>query len=464
MRMTHEPPPASPKPGYPLALAAALLAAPLFSALVLRNEHGALAGELKAAATVLSLAALVLTAVYTGVLLRLARRLDGLRRAHLLLVLVCLGALAALVMAQGVVLLLTACELGSHLDLALTLWIGMAGLMLIGAGVLALPGPVAFGTEAPLECTGVVVTDELPQLRARVRRVAAKLGVAAPPRIIVGLEPRCFAWTAPVALRGGELWPAAETIYLPLLALRVLTGTELDAVIGHELAHFRGGDVRFTQRFFPALHALRLARWLSRLAKGARKRITLPRIAMAGMLILAFFLSTGISQQRELAADRAAATAASPPAVVAALFKLSVLGAAWQAWPELDPEGPAIRRVAVKHPESLRHSNLIERQLDIAQILLARFSPQVNREALRRWLSGPSLAHPLDTHPTTSQRAAALGVDLEAVLDGVLRDINCPTETERCRDLEQEITFLEVQFGGQDAGQARGGPPRQLLS
>jgi Zn-dependent protease with chaperone function len=421
----------------------------------------ALSGELKLAATVTGIAALALPALYTGVL-RLARRRDALARG-LPLMLASLGALAALTAVQGVVLVLTACELSSHLDLALTLWIGVAGLLLIGAGILALPGRVAFGTAPPLECTGVVLTDELPQLQARVRRVAARLGVGTPPRIIVGLEPCCFASAAPVSLRGGDRWPAAETIYLPLLASRVFSGAELDALIAHELAHFRGGDVYFTQRFFPATHTLRLGQWVfSRLAKGARDLIGLPKIALACMLLLAGVLATGISQQRELAADRAAAEAANPAAVIAVLFKLDVLMAAWQAWPQLDPDRPAIQLIAANHPESLQHSNLIERQLDIAQTLLARYNSRVSRDALRRWLFEARRAHPLDTHPTNSQRAAALGVDMDAVMDGVLRDIEHPTETERCTYLEQEITFLELQSTVRAAGEERGGPPRAV--
>lgn len=250
-------------PRYALALAASLLAAPLFSGFVLREAHDALADALEATVTVICIAALVLPAIYTGVLLLLARRLDALARGFLPLVLVSLGALAALMMAQGVVLILTAYVLGSHRHFTLTPSLGLVGLIIL-AGIITLPTLVAFRTVPPLECTGVVVTDELPQLRARVQRVAALLGVAAPPRIIVGLEPHCFAAAAPLALRGGDLWPAAETIYLPLLALRVFTGAELDAVIGHELAHFRGGDVYFTQRFFPAVHTLRLASGCSR--------------------------------------------------------------------------------------------------------------------------------------------------------------------------------------------------------
>jgi len=444
---------------YALALAASLLAAPLFAGFLLRDLHGALAGELEAAVTVICIAALLLPAIYTGVLLLLARSPDALARGFLPLVLVCLGALAALMMAQGVVLILTAYLLGVHRSLGFSTWIGWAGLFLIFAGILMLPGLIACRNVPPLECTGVVVTDELPRLRARVQRVAALLGVAAPPRIIVGLEPDCFASAAPVALRGGDLWPAAETIYLPLLALRVLSAAELDALIGHELAHFRGGDVYFTQRFFPAMHTLRLSHWVfSFPAKRAQRLVTLPRFAITGMLVIADRVSAKISRQRELAADRAAAEGANGAAVIAAIFKLQVLELAWQAWPDLD--SPPGQPGAANDSPLPQDDSLIDRQLDIAQKTIVR----TDQRWLRDWLFEANLALPLDAHPTNSQRAQALGVDMDAVLRRALLDIGCPAETERCHYLEREITFLELKSGARAAGEERGGPPRAAIS
>ena len=52
-------------PAYPLVLAAALLAAPLRLGFVLRDAHGALAGELQAAVVMMGGAALVLLAGYS---------------------------------------------------------------------------------------------------------------------------------------------------------------------------------------------------------------------------------------------------------------------------------------------------------------------------------------------------------------------------------------------------------------
>jgi Zn-dependent protease with chaperone function len=459
-RTRPTPPPretGSPSPRYVLALAASLLGAPLISRFLLRDIHDALAHVLEGAVTVICITALVLPAIYTGVLLLLARRPDALARGFLPLVLVCLVALAALMAAQGAVLILTACLLGWHSQFMLVSWLGLAGLTLILGGLLTLSGLSAPRSVPPLECTGVVVTDELPRLRARVQRVAALLGVAAPPRIIVGLKPECFACAGPVALRGGDLWPAAETIYLPLLALRVLTGEELDAVIGHELAHFRGGDVYFTQRFAPAMNSLRLTQWvLSQPAKRAQKLLKLPGIAVTGMLLIADRVSARISQPQELAADRVAAQAANGAALIAAIFKLQLLELAWWTWPELDPATGPLRAAANDPPAPEQDTNLIERQLDIAQDTLV----MTDRRWLRDWLFEASLANPLATHPSNSQRAQALGVDMDALLRRVLQDISYPVETEHCTYLERKITFLELRLGAEGEGEQRGGPPR----
>lgn len=193
-------------------------------------------------------------------------------------------------------------------------------------------------------------------------------------------------------------------------------------------------------------------------AKRAQKLITLPGIAITGMLLIADRVSASISQQRELAADRAAAEVAHGAAVIAALFKLQVLRLAWWTWPHLDPSTGQLR--AANDPASQQDGNLIERQLDITQETLVR----TDRRWLRDWLFEARLAHPLDTHPTNSQRAQALGVDMDAVLLGVLQDIAYPAETERSHYLEREITFLELKFGAQGEGEERGGPPREATS
>jgi len=86
------------------------------------------------------------------------------------------------------------------------------------------------------------------------------------------------------------------------------------------------------------------------------------------------------------------------------------------------------------------------------------------RDTVAEILFEANLAHPLDAHPTNSQREQALGVDMGAVLRRALLDIGYPAETERCNYLEREITFLELKSGARAAGEERGGPPRAAIS
>lgn len=83
------------------------------------------------------------------------------------------------------------------------------------------PGAVLFDM-SPLDVDGVIVAaDRLPDLSERVGRIAKSFAAPPPTRIIVGLSPLAFV------LRGSGLLPLQETLYLPLLAFRVLDAAEL---------------------------------------------------------------------------------------------------------------------------------------------------------------------------------------------------------------------------------------------
>lgn len=75
-------------------------------------------------------------------------------------------------------------------------------LIFAGAGLIAAASLIAWSwrellTVAPLEVTGLVVSrDQLPDLWARIDRLAAKLGAEPPKQLILGLEPRAFVAAA----------------------------------------------------------------------------------------------------------------------------------------------------------------------------------------------------------------------------------------------------------------------------
>src|SRR5438309_1260830 len=181
---------------------------------------------------------------------------------------------------------------------------------------------------APLEVFGVIADPaRLPALIARVARIATALKVRAPTRIIVGLKPGPWVSTAPIRLQDGQVLPPGETLYLSPLELRALRSRELDALIAHELGHFRGLDLRFTELVVPAMRAL-LYSW-----RGVRSRprnfMDLARLralmVLNGMAWAPRRAACSIRQQREFEADRAAIAVAGGADLIAALAKVAML-------------------------------------------------------------------------------------------------------------------------------------------
>jgi Zn-dependent protease with chaperone function len=192
----------------------------------------------------------------------------------------------------------------------------------------------------PLRVTGVEVGSErLRELTAQVERVAKKLNVSAPARVIVGLEVAAFVTRIPVSLRGVGVLDAGEMLYLPACALRILEEKQLDALLGHELAHCRGKDVAFTERFIPSFLALRNA--IETLSPDTNLPTSTPGSGwsvlpkLPGLLLMqliAMVMATAVARirrEREFEADRVGAEVGSAEALARALIKISLLTTLW---------------------------------------------------------------------------------------------------------------------------------------
>ena len=262
---------------------------------------------------------------------------------------------------------------------------------------------------APLEVFGVIADPaRLPALIARVARIATALKVRAPTRIIVGLKPGPWVSTAPIRLQDGQVLPPGETLYLSPLELRALRSRELDALIAHELGHFRGPDLRFTELFVPAMRAL---------------------MVLNAMAWVRLRVARSIRRQREFEADRAALAVAGGADLIAALAKLAMLSSAW---------GDLQERLLKQVARGIGPRNLVLDCLDVLQLAVSR-----ERAWFSAWLVREQIAQPSDTHPTLVQRAAAAGVEAPAATARALLDLtlwmNQPAESRR---IEEELTAL----------------------
>lgn len=429
---------------------ASLLGAPLFSAFILRDVSGALAVDLRLAlafiggALIALMPAAYLTRELEGRPHALARWSDTVEHFWSLVP-------PALLVCEGIVLALAAVTVTfAGAGAALADWALMAIIVLF-ASALVLCGAIALvvgwiGTRpGVVRSDGVVITPErMPQLHARVQRVAMRLAGAAPARIILGLEPRAYVSVGASVVRAGGLLPAAYTLCLPAIALRALTDVELDALIGHELGHYRAPDGGPPACRVPAVPGVQHRHSdLSERLSGLRS--VAEAVATRGMAPLLLYVHAASRRREELAADRAAAQVADAATVIAVLLKLAVLKMPW---------GRLLAQYRRRAREGGSCRNLVADHMLVTQRVAVGLDARsmCYTQLVRR-------AGPLDTHPTTSQRAAALGVSLEAVIPRVLAELERPRETVGLEALEEELTALEMRLArGEPDGRSAGAP------
>jgi Zn-dependent protease with chaperone function len=408
----------------------------------------ALAEDAKSLAAAGLAAAAVLPAVYVTVMFALRRRRNALARFFRTIIRTGLAALAVLLIVQGTSVLMASIAMPEAFDtpdaqgtetvvmysLALLLPLG-AGL--VSAGIIAIAQWHKLFEVMPLDVGGVILqSGTMPDFAARVTRLASKLGAKPPTRIIVGLNPRAFVTTAQIKLRGGELLAREETLYVPLVAFGAFREPELDALIGHELGHFCGEGLYFSERFGPAFLGLR--RSLEAISTPGKRLLAMGRLpailVVSGMLGVFLRVTGSIRQKREFEADRAAVEVSNGPAVIASVTKLAILGAQWPSF----AHGYGV----------LAHSGVGRRNL-VADFLVrtARILEVIDKQKFAQGLQKVQVAHPFDSHPSISQRSTALGVNAEEVISQALEDLMSHTDApEESRLLEEEVTAIETEL------------------
>jgi len=325
-------------------------------------------------------------------------------------------------------------------NVKLLLVLGGLGLTLLIAALSIVTSIRRMLEIEPLHVTGVQLEpQEMPALFARVLRIAAKLGSREPQRIILGIEPTAYVANVAVKLRGVGDLPVEETLYLPTSALRVLDEAELDALIGHELGHFRGADVDFSTRYAPAYRSLAIAAEAvqdeSDAEEGGNSIALFPAIGLLSfMLYTITHIVNRIGRQREFAADRAALEVSTPRAVVSLLVKFSALAFHWQGF-----------RNGFTH---LLHQGVTRQNLSRDYLVRTRqFISAFSGEELRKGLIEAHTPHPLDTHPSLSQRAEAVGVDPAGIFSSGLAAILVDRpEPPGLAAIEERISQIDAEY------------------
>lgn len=242
----------------------------------------------------------------------------------------------------------------------------------------------------------VLPRDAAPLLWARVDEASRKLGALAPDHIVVGVEPNFYVTESEVECSDNTL--KGRTLFCSAPLCRILSTTELDAVIGHELGHFKGQDTEYSKRFAPIYRgtASSLEALEGDEEEGALAIALLPGRVLLGYFLHAFSIAESKhSRSREFAADKAGAAVSTPEDLGVALTKLHAFADVWQGVTE----------------ESI---NALRQGLAFPNVstLFAEASVAIASNELLESVRDAQVSHPTDSHPPLSERLDALGVSM----------------------------------------------------
>jgi Zn-dependent protease with chaperone function len=260
------------------------------------------------------------------------------------------------------------------------------------------------------------------------------LGSQSPHNIILGLEPNFFITSAPVKLIGTGEELHGTSLFVSLSLMRIFSNEEFDAVIGHELGHFRGADTIYSLKFAPIYsrlsHALSV---LSNTAGNASDLGKLPALAALALYLTRFaILERSVGRERELLADQAGASVGSERALATALLKVALFSANWN-W------------LTQQHIAALAEGQTFT-HLATTFSASAELSQDANWSELRNAVAGAIQAHPTDTHPTFAERVSALGLSPDA-----LQPADCTHPAQPSVALVEGSDELDAQLSGLEA-------------
>jgi Zn-dependent protease with chaperone function len=242
----------------------------------------------------------------------------------------------------------------------------------------------------PLMVAGELIREQdAPELWAHVRALCVRLQTEPPAQIIAGIDDNFFVTEGKVSLTGQIV--EGRTLFVSLSLLKTLERDEADAVLAHEMAHFSGGDTRFSRKLSPLLSRYNV--YLHALAEGG---LTLPIFYFMLFYRALFELSLGrTSRQREHRADGIAAEVTGPNSVAKALLKVG----AYSSY-----------RGRVEHVLFSQEQALA--QLGIPARVAQGFTSYAGAPEVLSDLQGASFPHPFDTHPSLEARVEAVGASI----------------------------------------------------
>ncbi|MNZ38912.1 heat shock protein HtpX [compost metagenome] len=245
---------------------------------------------------------------------------------------------------------------------------------------------------------------QAPVLWAHVCELAARLGALAPDHIVLGVSEGFYVTSSDVELLPAGNTLQGRTLHVPMMYLGLLDTGEIDAVIGHELAHFAGADTEYSLRFVPIYDGI--GRSLGVIAETMLASDMLQRTILRPAFMLGIYFMESFdhavnhwSRVRELAADAAGAQLAGNLAMASALVRISAIDPVL-----LERIHTHIASAVQQTPE---HPPVADLPTCAIQELAALPLSLPEEEMATQ------LPHPSDTHPSNGERIAALQIAVD---------------------------------------------------
>lgn len=273
---------------------------------------------------------------------------------------------------------------------------------------------------------------EAPQLWAVVTGLARRLQALEPQNIVVGLDPSFFVTEADVICLDGKL--TGRTLYCSMPLSRILRQPEFDAIIGHELAHYKGDDTKFSLRFYPIYRgtSTALASLEQAGGEGAGTFALLPALAVLTYFMECFAVAEStLGRDREIEADRAGANLTSVDAMATALVKVHAFVGVWSGFDSAAAE-------ALKAGKYYTNASEL-------------FAGAVATSATAKSLEGLAdsrMSHPTDSHPPLAVRLAALNSGIDRLAPMALNVAPEDSAIDYIADAVQRETDLSSAYQG----------------
>ena len=276
-----------------------------------------------------------------------------------------------------------------------------------------------------------------PSLWSHIEAIAEKIEAKKPDNIVIGLQPTFYATTANVKLIEKEKALTGETLFLSLPLMKLFTREEFDAVVGHELGHFKANDTNYTTKFAPVYMNLGQSLVnLSNTSGSITALAKLPAIYVLSAMYEAFETNiAAISRTREFEADKVGCEASSEEGLVYSLAKVVTYSKLWN-------------QTILDNVKRLNNGKITT---NLSEVFRESSTYNIGRKDIDEIIKDvlPSIVqHPTDSHPPLVDRYENIGFDVNSITrEKIVHQGNAVEKLiDNAQSLEEELTMAEHNF------------------